>query len=91
MLCMNTAYPIADCSQDYPRREHSGIKTRRSGVCQCSVFGKIDQRKFCSLQSEIKSGLRVDSAPQSNRGCRFPDPLHQILCSVFILHLLQDL
>ena len=26
----------------------------------------------------------MDSAPQSNRGCRSPDPLHQILCSVFI-------
>ena len=27
----------------------------------------------------------MDSAPQSNRGCRSPDPLQQILCSVFIL------
>ena len=27
----------------------------------------------------------MDSAPQSNRGCRSPDPLHQIWCSVFIL------
>ena len=25
------------------------------------------------------------SAPQSHRGCRFPDPLHQILCSFFFL------
>ena len=49
------------------------------------VLGKKDQRKFCSLQLEIKAGLRVDSAPQSNRGCRSPDPLHQISCSVFIL------
>ena len=27
----------------------------------------------------------MDSAPQSNRGCRSPDPLHEISCSVFIL------
>ena len=27
----------------------------------------------------------MDSAPQSHRGCRSPDPLHQISCSVFIL------
>lgn len=44
-----------------------------------------DQRKSCSVQFGIKAGLRVDSAPQSNRGCRSPDPLHQISCSVFIL------
>ena len=68
-LGMNTAYALADCSRDYPRRERPGVKTRRSGLCQCSVLGKIDQRKFCSLQSEIKAGLRVDSAPQPNRGC----------------------
>ena len=74
---------LADCSQDYPRRERPGVKTRRSGLCQCSVLGKIDQRKFCSLQSGIKAGLRLDSAPQSNRGCR--DPLYQISCSVSIL------
>ena len=49
------------------------------------VLGKKDQRKFCSLQSGIKAGLRVASAPQSNRGCRSPDPLHQISRSVFIL------
>jgi len=82
-LGMNTAYTLADCSQDYPRRERPGVKTRRSGLCQCSVLGKIDQRKFCSLQSGIKAGLRLDSAPQSNRGCR--DPLYQISCSVSIL------
>ena len=81
-LDMNTAYILADCSWDYPRREEPGVKTRRSGLCQCSVLGKIDQRKFCSLQSGIKAGLRVDSAPQSNRGCR--NPLHEILCSVSI-------
>ena len=84
-LGMNTAYALADCSWDYPRREWPGVKTRRSGLCQCSVLGKKDQRKFCSLQLEIKAGLRVDSAPQSNRGCRSPDPLYQISCSVFIL------
>ena len=61
---MNTAYTPADCSQDYPRREWPGVKTRRSGLCQCSVLGKIDQRKLCSLQLGIKAGLRVDSAPQ---------------------------
>ena len=82
---MNTAYVLADCSWDYPRREQPGVKTRRSGLCHGSVLGKKDQRKFCSLPLEIKAGLRVDSAPQSNRGCRSPDPLHQILCSVFIL------
>ena len=81
---MNTLYTLADCSWDFPRRERLGVKTR-SGLCQCSVLGKIDQREFCSLQSGIKAGRRVDSAPQSNRGCRPPDPLHQILCSVFIL------
>ena len=27
----------------------------------------------------------MDSAPQSSRGCRSPDPLHQTSCSVFIL------
>ena len=81
---MKSAYTLADCSQDYPRREWPGVKTR-SGLCQRSVLGKIDQRKFCSQQSGIKSGLIVDSAPQSNTGCRFPDPLHQILCCVFIL------
>ena len=75
----------AGCSWDYPRREWPGVKTSRSGQCQCSVLGKIDQRKPCSLQSGIKAGLRVDSAPQSSRGCRSPDPLHQISCSVFIL------
>ena len=84
-LGMNTAYTLADCSWDYPRREQPGVKTRRYGLCQCSVLGKKGQRKFCSLQLEIKAGLRVDSAPQSNRGCRSPDPLHQISCSVFIL------
>ena len=86
---MNTAYALADCSQDYPRREWPGVKTRRSELCQCSVLGKIDQRlgqrQFCSLQLEIKAGLRMDSTPQSNRGCISLDPLHQILCSVFIL------
>ena len=46
---------------------------------------KQDLRKSCSLHLGIKAGLRVDSAPQSNRGRRSPDPLHQISCSVFIL------
>ena len=32
---MNTAYALADCSQDYPRRKQPGVKTRRSGLCQC--------------------------------------------------------
>ena len=82
---MNIAYVLADCSWDYPRREWPGVKTRRCGLCQCSVLGKTDQRKFCSLQLGIKAGLRVDSAPQSNRGCRSPNPLHEISCSVFIL------
>ena len=84
-LGMNTAYALADCSWDYPRREWPGVKTRRCGLCQCSVLGKTDQRKFCSLQLGIKAGLRVDSAPQSNRGCRSPDPLQQVSCFVFIL------
>ena len=83
-LGMNTAYTLADCFRDYPKRKQPGVKTR-SGLCQCSVLGKMNQRKFCSLQLEIKAGLTVDSAPQSNRGCRSPDPLHQISCSVFIL------
>ena len=82
---MNTAYTLAHCSQDYPRREWPGVKIRRSGLCQCSVLEKIDQRQFFSLQLEVKAGLRMDSTPQSNRGCRSPDPLHQISCSVFIL------
>ena len=82
---MNTAYTLADCSRDPPTRERPGVKTRRSGLCQCSVLGKIDQGKFCSLQSGVTAGLRVDSAPQSNRGCRPPDPLHQISCSALIL------
>ena len=81
---MNPAYTLADCSQDCPRRERPGVKTRRSGLCQHSVLGKIRSKKSCSLQLGIQAGLRVDSAPQSNRGCRSPDPLHQILCSVFI-------
>ena len=84
-LGMNTAYALADCSRDHPRRKQPGVKTRRSGLCRCSVLGKIDQRKFCSLQSGIKAGLRVDSAPQSNSSCRSPDTLHQISYSVFIL------
>ena len=79
--CLRTS----DCSWDYPRRQWPGVKTRRCGLCQCSVLGKTDQRKFCSLQLGIKAGLRVDSAPQSNRGCRSPNPLHEISCSVFIL------
>ena len=82
---MNTAYALAHCSQDYPRREWPGVKIRRSGLCQCSVLEKIDQRQFFSLQLEVKAGLRMDSTPQSNRGCRSLDPLHQISCSVFIL------
>ena len=82
---MNTAFVLADCSQDFPGREWPGVKTSRAGLCQCSVLGKKDQRKFCSLQLEIKAGLREDSAPQSNRDCGYPDPLHQILSSVFIL------
>ena len=72
----------------FPRPSHEGTawgETRRSGLCQCSVLGKIDQGKFCSLQSGVTAGLRVDSAPQSNRGCRPPDPLHQISCSALIL------
>ena len=84
-LDMNAAYALADCSQDQPKREWPGVKTRRSGLCQHSVLGKIRSKKSCSLQLGIQAGLRVDSAPQSNRGCRSPDPLHQILCSVFIL------
>ena len=75
----------SDCSWDYPRREWPGVKTRRCGLCQCSVLGKTVQRKFCSLQLGIKAGLRVDSAPQSSRRCRSPDPLHQSSWSVFIL------
>ena len=66
---MNTAYALAHCSQDYPRREWPGVKTRRSGLCQCSVLGQMDQKKFCSLPLGIKAGLRVDSEPQPNRGC----------------------
>ena len=84
-LGMNTAYALADCSWDYPRREWPGVKTRRSGLCQCSVLGKIRSKKSCSLQPGVKAGLKVDSAPQSFKGCRSPDPLHQISCSVFIL------
>lgn len=68
-LGTNTAYALADCSQDYPRRKQPGVKTRRSGLCQCSVLGKMDQKKFCSLPLGIKAGLRVDSEPQPNRGC----------------------
>ena len=83
-LGMNTAYTLADCFRDYPKRKQPGVKTR-SGLCQCSVLGKMNQRKFCSLPLGIKAGLRVDSEPQSNRECRSPDPLHQISCSVFIL------
>ena len=70
---MNTAFALADGSRDFPRREWPGVKTRRAGPCQCSVLGKKDQRKFCSLQLEIKAGLRVDSEPQSNRDCGYPD------------------
>ena len=84
-LGINIAYALADCSWDYPRREWPGVKTRRSGLCQYSVLGKIHQRKCCSLQLGIKAGLRVGSAPQSSRGCRSPDPSHQISWSVFIL------
>ena len=43
---MNTAYTLADCSGDYPRREQPGGEIRKSGLCQCGVLGKIDQRKF---------------------------------------------
>ena len=70
---MNPAFALADGSRDFPRREWPGVKTRRAGLCQCSVLGKKDQRKFCSLQLEIKAGLRVDSEPQSNRDCGYPD------------------
>ena len=75
---MNAAYILAECSWDFPRREQPGVETRGSGLCQCGVLGKTDQKEFCSLQSGIKAGRRVDSAHQSNRGCRSPDPLHQI-------------
>ena len=48
-LGMNTACAHVDYSRDYPNRERPGVKTRRSGLHQCSVLGKIDHRKFCSL------------------------------------------
>ena len=81
---MNTAYTLADYSRDHPTRERPGVKTR-SGLCQCSALGKIDQGKFCSLQSGATAGLTVDSAPRSSRGCRPPGPLHQVSSSVFLL------
>lgn len=58
---------------------------RRSGLCQRSVLGKIRAKESCGLQLGIKAGPRVDSVPQSNRGCRPPGPLHQISCYVFFL------
>ena len=77
-------HALAGCSRGFPRREWPGVKTR-SRLYQCNVLGKTDQKKFSSLQSGIKAGLRVDSAPQSNKGCWSPDPLHQISCFIFIL------
>ena len=77
-------HALSDFSREFPRRERLGVKTRRCGLCQYSVLEKKDQRRFCSLQSGIKAGLRVATASQSNSGCRSPDPLHQISCFVFI-------
>ena len=68
---------VAGCSWDYPRREWPGVKTGRSGLCQCSVLGKIDQRKSCSLQSGIKAELSGLCTSVQER-LQVPDPCHQI-------------
>lgn len=54
---MNTAFVLADCSQDFPRKEWPGVKLGEQDYVSV-VSWEEDQRKFCSLQLEIKAGLR---------------------------------
>lgn len=76
---MNAAYALVP---RLAQKEHQG-KTKETGLCQCSVLGKIRSKKV--LQSVIRIKLtQRRTLHQSKAGCS-PDQSHQILRSVFIL------